>query len=538
MCYGERVIQANGRAAVGLSRVIASAWLYLTLIALVLSCQSCQAPEFGVSERLGPELSRVEQRLGEETAPGASEPNSLAYRRAIGEEPARHVSPREMTEPRVLSLPECLQLAFTNSNEIRQFREQMFFVGGEKLITNSRFLPTINLVSQYEHLQSFEAADHSRDASWVGATIRQRILEWGKDNPIDVTLRTDQRKALLEYENQVAFVFSSVRKAFLFIRLKEQQIAARRELLKQFELQAQTKQQRMDAGNLSKKIEVLTAQLNVLNERMRINTLEREKFNRKTELLRLVGLPVGADRVEFAGTVDRFGLGDFDMDGMIRLALAQDSLLAFLEAQFAEQSRRLRQLRYEYFPDLRFVGGYQDESGRVGAEVLNDNRHGTWGLDVVGEPRISESDEGRLGLFGPGLSLDGPDPGWFAGVQLGIPITEGGARTGREIEARASWRAARAAAEDRKDIVELKVRQGHTVLSEQKFQMDLAQENVNIEKERFQIQEELRDAGKITDDQLETFRTRFFLAQDILFDQQEKLVERQEELRLSIRYFE
>ena len=38
-----------------------------------------------------------------------------------------------MTEPRVLTLPECLQLAFTSSNEIKQAREQMVAVGGEKL---------------------------------------------------------------------------------------------------------------------------------------------------------------------------------------------------------------------------------------------------------------------------------------------------------------------------------------------------------------------------------------------------------------------
>jgi outer membrane protein TolC len=540
MRYAESVIQADARAAVMVRRIAASAWLPLASMVLVLSCQSCRSPEFGVSERLGPDLSRVEQRLGEETAPGASEPNSLAYRRAVGEEPARHVSPREMTEPRVLSLPECLRLAFTNNNEIKQSREQMFFMGGEKLITNSRFLPTINLVSQYERLQAFEGEDRSRDASWMGATIRQTILEWGKDNPIDVTLRNDQRRALFDYENRVADVFSRVRKAFLFILLKEQQITARRELLKQFEAQARIKQQRMDANNLSTKIEVLTAQSNVLNERVQINQLEREKFNRKTELLRLVGLPVGANRVEFTGTMDRFGLEGFDMDAMIRLALAQDSDLAFREAVVAEQGRAMHQLRYEYFPDLRFVGGYQDESGRVGAEVRNDNR-GTWGLDVVGEPRIAgsgDNGEERLGLFPPGVDLGGPDPGWFAGVQLGIPITEGGARTGREIKARAIWRAAGAAVEDRKDRVELAVRQGHMALSEQKFQVDLAQENVNIEKERFQIKEELRDAGKITDDELETFRTKFFDAQDSLFVQQGRLVEAQEDLRLFIRYFE
>ncbi len=56
-------------------------------------------------------------------------------------------------------------------------------------------------------------------------------------------------------------------------------------------------------------------------------------------------------------------------------------------------------------------------------------------------------------------------------------------------------------------------------------------------KERFSIKEKLRDFGKITDDELETFRNTFFAAQDSLFDQQEKLIEHQEDLRLAIRFF-
>jgi outer membrane protein TolC len=537
-----REIEAVGTCAEAVvmgRRMAASASACIAALLLAFLCQSCRSDGFATSERHGSELVRVEQRLGEETAYDASEPNSLAYRRAVGEEPARWVERRRMTEPRVLTLEQCLQLAFTSSNEIEQFREQMFLVGGTRLIASSRFLPTVDLIGQFEHARAFEAADRSADASQIGARISQRILEWGKDNPIDLALRSDQRDALFRYEDRVAIVLSQVRRAFLFVQLKDEQIAARQELLKQFETQARIKQQRMDAGNLSVKIEVLTAQLNVLNEKTRINQLESEKFNRKAELLRLVGLPVGASQVEFQGRSDDFGLDGFDMEGMIHLALAQNSELAFREALVAEQGRALGQLRYEYLPDLRVRSGYQDEFGRAGAEVRNIDD--TWGLDLIGEPGVTGSSENTewdgLGYFGPGVNLPGPDPGWFGAVQLGIPIAEGRARTGRRIQARAALNAAVAAADDQQDRIELNVRQGYKFLSEQKFQVDLAQENVNIEKERFQIQEELRNAGKITDDQLETFRTRFFSAQDNLFDQQERLIERQEDLRLAIRYF-
>ena len=508
-----------------LPTVVVSGWLYFT------------AGDVPAAEKLEPSLAQVEERLKEETRAAPSEPNSLAYLRAMGQQPARAVAPRQMKGERVLTLTECLQLAFVNSNEIKQARERILAVGGSKYITNSRFLPTIELIDQYEHLSNFGTENNTDDSHTISAKITQRILEYGKDNPLDVSLRAEQRDALFNYEDMVAAVFSQVRRAFLFIKLKERQITTREELLKQFEKQYEVKQQRMEAGNLSVQIEVLTANLNVLNEKSRINTLEREKFNRKMVLLRLIGLPVGADAVEFEGQMDNFGLDDFDTEGMIRLALAQSSEVALADAVVAEQGRVLDQLRYEYIPDLRLRTGYQDEGGKVGADLLNQDD--TWGLDVFGQPEVpgKESRTQSLGVFGDEMSIGGPDPGWFTGLQLRIPITEGGARKGRQIQAKATLNGFRAALEDQKDRIELRVRQSYRFLAEQKYQVDMEQENVNIENQRFLIKAELRDVGKSTDDELETFRRSFFDAQDRLFRQQETMIERQEDLRLAIRYF-
>jgi outer membrane protein TolC len=118
-----------------------------------------------------------------------------------------------------------------------------------------------------------------------------------------------------------------------------------------------------------------------------------------------------------------------------------------------------------------------------------------------------------------------------------MPISEGGARKGRQLQAKAELSRSKSILAGQEDLVELSVRQSYKFLMEQEFQVELAQENVNIEKERFSIKEKLRDVGKITDDELETFRNSFFAAQDGLLHQQETLIERQEDLRLAIRYF-
>lgn len=509
--------------------------LFLTAIVSGL-LQSAGISVFA-ADKLESSLIQVEERLEEETKIDPAEPNSIIYLRAVGERPARSVSPRQMKEKRTLILEECLRSAFTSNNEVKQARQDILAVGGIKLINNSRFLPTIELISQYEHFRNFGSGNITDDTHNISATIRQRILEFGKDHPLDLDLRAEQRSALFAYENRIADIFSAVRRAFFFILLKEQQITTRKESLEQFEKQHGIKKQRMEENNLSTKMEVLTAYLNVLTERSAINKLEREKFNRKVELLRLIGLPVGADQVEFEGQMDNFGLGDFDMDGMVLLALAQSSDVALVEALLAEQQRRLDQLRFEYAPDLRISGGYQTEDGKVGADLVNEDD--TWGLDISGQPKmpgLKERNTKSL-LFGDGISLSGPDPGWFAGLQLRIPIIEGRAREGRRIEARAILASLKAALEDRKDLIELTVRQRYKLLTEQKFQVDLAQIQVNIEDERFLIQTELRDVGKIDDDALERFRENFFREQEGFFIEQGDLIERQEDLRLAIRFF-
>ena len=490
------------------------------------------------AQKLDPSLVQIERRLEEEAETTSSEPNSIAYLRAVGLKPARTVSPRQMKAERVFTLDQCLQLAFVNSNEIEQVREQILVVGGSKLINNSRFMPSVELISQYEHFRNFESDNTTDDAHSISARISQRIFEYGKDNPLDVNLRAEQRDVLFDYENTIARVFWQVRRAFFFIKLKEQQIATRQESLEQFEKQHEIKKQRMEKNNLSTKMEVLTAYLNVLTERSAINALEREKFNRMIDLLRLIGLPVGADKVEFEGQMDNFALDEFDMDGMIILALAQSSQVALAEAIVAERQRVLDQLRYEYLPDLRASTGYQDENGTIGADLLNQDD--TWGFDIFGQPKVSGQKEGRsqsLGIFRDEVTLGGPDPGWYAGLQLRIPITEGGARKGRQIQARALLNSFKAALEDQKDRIELTVRQYYNRLAEQKFQVDLAQKNVEIESQRFMIQTQLRDVGKIDDDALERFRENFFRAQDGLFSEQEDLIQRQEDLRLAIRFF-
>jgi len=480
--------------------------------------------------------AQIESRLAQESRGDWVEPNSPVFLKALGQMKVPQMSHSEMPAPKTFLLSQCLQQAFVRNNQIKQVREGILGLGGSQLIAGSRFLPSVNIVTQLER-ELNQTANQGDSLATMGAVVQQRLLEYGKDHPLDVSLRREQREALFAYEDTVAVTFSNVRRAFYVMLLKQAQIKTRQDLLSQFQHQYERKQKRLDAGNLSIKIEVLTARLNVLNEQTRINRLQRELFNRKMSLMHLIGLPVGADTVTFQGESDAFGLETFDMDQMISLALAQSTQVCLAELLVTEQSRVLDQLKYEYIPDLRMTAGYQNANSRMGL-VLN-NQEDTWGLDAVGQGGLSESrrDMDGLGYFSQETTVGGPDAGWHAGLQARIPVFEGRAREGRRIQNKTYLLRLRAALAESRDLIELQVRSAYRLLAEQQFQVQLAQENVAIEKERFAIQEQLRDVGRIDDDALERFRINFFQAQDALFRQQETLIERQEDLREAIRIY-
>ena len=93
---------------------------------------------------LTPSLMQIDQLLEEEIKTGPSELNLLAYLRAVREKQVRGVSIGLMKVKCTLTLKKYVQLAFINSNEVKQVRQQMLAVGGSKLINNSRGLPTID----------------------------------------------------------------------------------------------------------------------------------------------------------------------------------------------------------------------------------------------------------------------------------------------------------------------------------------------------------------------------------------------------------
>lgn len=467
---------------------------------------------------------------------------------------------KEFVESGPLLLTDCLALCLEFNDLIQAARAELRAVGGDSIVVRSRFVPQLNYVLQHafleegEDLRPFGARRFGLDeAIKTGALIgvgntspdlrarearrtrtqhifrwSQTLLEFGRDNSIDVALRESQRSALFDYEDVARDVLSDVRRVFFTIRLRERQLDSRRKLLAEFEADLETISRREDT-RLVPKANVLTAQLNVLDERLRVNSLEKEIVRRQIELLRLIGMPAGVSSVELAGEVEEF---TFDIDRCVGLGLRRSTEIAEARALVFEQARVAQQIWWENAPGLRLRGGWMDEHNTAGLEV--DHEEGVYSVSGFGENQLERRDGGLL--TGSGLH-DFDERGWFVDMELDIPFFDGLQQRGKVMREKARLERTQHELRDTVDGIEQEIRQSYQTVLEQRVQLEIQRETVEIAKARLETQQELRELGRISEDELETFRNQFFTAQDDYFSQQITLIEAQEQLRSSMRYF-
>lgn len=421
-----------------------------------------------------------------------------------------------------LTLPYCLDAAAQHNRQLLQARERIAQVKGDRIRVRSRFLPHLDLTAQYSADDTRIDWHPGQDQSGAQVRLAQRLFEFGPDAAQDIQLREDLRQALYAYQEQVYTLLAGVWEVFHLILLQEQQIVARR--LSRDGFQATFAQQEARyQRRLSTEEEKLSAELNVLNEELAINNLERQQFRNKMELLRLIGQPLGI-QLQLQGELSSFAV---DQEEAVRLALENDVEIRVLAELLKEQQRLTREVYWEYSPDLSLEAGL--DKGRRHAQFSLDKEGRTWGLNLGSQYRLRE--EG----LPPSLA---PDRRWFAQVEARLPLFEGGATLGRRAREKARLRQVELQFHDARAAVELEVRQAYQAMLEAAQQQQIQQQRVAIARRRLEINQILKDKGQADESLLEQVRTQFFEAQTDLFANQETYIRRQAALRRLMGYMQ
>ncbi len=431
------------------------------------------------------------------------------------------ISSVQAEEAAKLDLDYCLEAAMEHNRELIQARGKIRQEESNGVMVHSRFMPSLDLRSNYNASRT-EAQGKTEDHVASHLRFSQRLFEFGPELAHDVQQRENLRKAIYAYQDQVYRVLSQVWQTFHLILLQERQIATRHRSRQDFQEDYERKQARFER-RLAGEEEVLSAYLNVLNEELAINNLEREQFNDEMTLLRLIGQPIGL-HLRLSSAHVNFTL---EPEQAVKLALENSVPIALAAWRLEEQQRILREIDWEYSPDLSFGTGVED--GRRNAKVSLDRDGGTWGMDLSSELQLREEQ--------PEDPAFSDETRWFAQVEARIPIFEGGLRLGLERREKARLHQIEVELGDLRASAELQVRQAYQSMLEAEGRQRIQQERVRIARRRLEINQILMDKGQADESKLEQLRSQFFQAQDVLFQNQVTYIIQQATLRRFMGYF-
>ena len=432
-----------------------------------------------------------------------------------------------------LNLDECMSMALAHNRDVKRARVGLERVGGDRIIEKARFLPRLDLLAGYDRTQSNSSTVVLRDRS-ASVRLTQRIFEFGRDPSTLVNLRRDQRDAFFALENVAAATLRGVRQGFFSIVLRSKQIEARQLNLSRFE-EALEKQRKRFEKRESQKADVLTAELSVRQEELRINSLERSLLRERMDLMQLLGRPIGSD-VAFVGDLEAFALTEEESVG---LALLNSTAVALAKEELGEQRRVVREVVTGYYPDLTIRTGVDNKRESFSLDLARSGASDTWALDASAEhfflrpnarfQRFQDPDDGYEDV--------GDDFVWFLNFDVVVPVFEGFRRKGEVVREKSRAKQLAIDLENSRALVELAVRQAYQRFLEQREAVRLQEETLRISEQRLEIVLQLRKFGRTSEDDVENFRARLFSEQDRLFSEQDRLVRDQETLREQMRHF-
>jgi len=381
---------------------------------------------------------------------------------------------------------------------------------------------------------SESAADRNYSQNTMSLRYSRRLMEWGKDPVSEVGIRANRRLAIFNYEQELRNVLSDLRSTFYTVLLKEKQIDERVGLLEAYEKKLRDLQLRYEVAQDVPMIDVLTAELDVLNERLRINTLQNDLVSLKLDLLKLLGRPLGAD-VTLVGEPPDLKQFAFSLNEIVDLTMENSYQISYLRQELGEEERALRDIDRSYKPVYSAKAGFEDKRTSLGFTINNSDN--TYGLDMGVESWNNLPAPGTSSIFSTSSSSSN-ESNKYLGMSVSWVLDDNMKRKGITKKQLEEINEMKADLQDQVQAEELSVRNAYQDMLEAVQQLEIQESRMNISRRRLEITRKLREFGKVQEFQLDSYRSQFFNDQDNYFKAQETVITAQENLRKIMGVFE
>lgn len=327
------------------------------------------------------------------------------------------------------------------------------------------------------------------------------------------------RRERINYDAARQDVAFQVRLVFQNILLTQEEIQERRVLESELLKKLERAEDRKQAG-LVIQVYVLSAELELVEQQLELNKLERRLDVDQAELSRLLGLDP-MEPVEATGDIPE---ASFDMDYCVETARGTRTELQDLEDLIRRQERLIHETRWNRIPEFTASYRYKD----VGVDLLQ--RNNTWDLLAKYDPAFLEKDNEQRSL---------EREGWEVGFQFRVPFLEGSRTELLMDQAVVELQRLQYELQGREKEITIEIHRKFREVSNARERVSVEQKRVEVQAERLRIIETLLESDVegtqqfqfLTFDDVITVRQEYTNAQRFYYQARRDYAQAQEELR-------
>ena len=373
------------------------------------------------------------------------------------------------------TLGKCVEMALANNEEVLKAQQVLMEAEGALTAARSDQYLQMNFTSWYDRAKDdgkFEAKDYN-------GTLRaeQLLVRFG-----ELPARLDEaqeryRKAELAVQTAKIDVVNLTRQTFYNIILIQDEMKEREVLRDEIEKKRLRTEERVQK-KLAVETELLDVELELAQQELRINELKRDLRVRKTELLQIIGADEEAE-IKVSGELPD---EEFVMEDCIRTAMTNRVELEELRGQIERQERIVREVLWEFLPELRSSYRYKDTS------IVLEQEDKTWDTSILYEKPIWEKEGGKT-----------PERDkWELSFGLSFPIFDGFRVKGVMQEEKARLEGLKIKLLQNEKQIRLEVRDAYREVANEKENMDIKSKIVILRRKTLERMEAIMETPVIS----------------------------------------